>query len=118
MRSPGRQQRWRRRGGRGCRVASCSEPSFCLDTVGDDELRSALAPLLPAVARTVVTVPTYQEAANIDELVTRILALPLPGLRVVVADDVSGGNTMVENVKCSDGTVFSSEPMPVPPVPI
>jgi dolichol-phosphate mannosyltransferase len=41
----------------------------------------------------VVMVPTYNEAGNIEALVREILALPLPGIRVLVVDDNSPDGT-------------------------
>ncbi|GAB3958216.1 hypothetical protein GCM10027614_75300 [Micromonospora vulcania] len=40
-------------------------------------------------AHLTVVVPTYNEAGNLPALVERLLALPLPGLRILVADDNS-----------------------------
>ncbi|GGR91501.1 hypothetical protein GCM10010169_39850 [Micromonospora fulviviridis] len=44
-------------------------------------------------ARLTVVVPTYNEAGNLPTLVERLLALPLPGLKVLVADDNSPDGT-------------------------
>jgi dolichol-phosphate mannosyltransferase len=44
-------------------------------------------------ARITVVVPTYNEAGNLPLLVERLLALPLPGLSVLVADDNSPDGT-------------------------
>lgn len=44
-------------------------------------------------ARVVVVVPTYNEATNLPLLVDALLALPLPNLRVLVADDNSPDGT-------------------------
>ena len=44
-------------------------------------------------ARLTVVVPTYNEAGNLPVLVERLLALPLPGLKVLVADDNSPDGT-------------------------
>jgi dolichol-phosphate mannosyltransferase len=44
-------------------------------------------------ARVTVVVPTYNEAGNLPVLVARLLALPLPGLTVLVADDNSPDGT-------------------------
>ncbi|MFU8851465.1 polyprenol monophosphomannose synthase [Micromonospora sp. SL1-18] len=44
-------------------------------------------------ARLTVVVPTYNEAGNLPALVERLLALPLPGLKVLVADDNSPDGT-------------------------
>ncbi|MBQ0992665.1 polyprenol monophosphomannose synthase [Micromonospora sp. PSH03] len=44
-------------------------------------------------ARLTVVVPTYNEAGNLPTLVERLLALPLPGLRILVADDNSPDGT-------------------------
>ena len=41
----------------------------------------------------IAMVPTYNEAGNIDALVREILALPLPGIRVLVVDDNSPDGT-------------------------
>ena len=46
-----------------------------------------------ADARLTVVVPTYNEAGNLPVLVERLLALPLPGLKVLVADDNSPDGT-------------------------
>ncbi len=40
-----------------------------------------------------VVVPTYNEAGNLPRLVERLLALPLPGLSILVADDNSPDGT-------------------------
>ncbi|MEV0619449.1 polyprenol monophosphomannose synthase [Nonomuraea sp. NPDC050404] len=44
-------------------------------------------------ARVAVVVPTYNEAGNIGELAARILALDLPNLRLIIADDDSPDGT-------------------------
>jgi dolichol-phosphate mannosyltransferase len=44
-------------------------------------------------AHIVVVVPTYNEAANLPQLVEELFALPLPNLRVLVADDNSPDGT-------------------------
>jgi glycosyltransferase involved in cell wall biosynthesis len=44
-------------------------------------------------ARLTVVVPTYNEAGNLPVLVERLLALPLPGLNVLIADDNSPDGT-------------------------
>jgi dolichol-phosphate mannosyltransferase len=44
-------------------------------------------------ARLTVVIPTYNEAGNLPVLVERLLALPLPGLSVLVADDNSPDGT-------------------------
>jgi dolichol-phosphate mannosyltransferase len=44
-------------------------------------------------ANVVVVVPTYNEAANLPLLVGELLALPMPNLRVLVADDNSPDGT-------------------------
>ena len=44
-------------------------------------------------ARVTVVVPTYNEAGNLPVLVERLLALPLDGLTVLVADDNSPDGT-------------------------
>jgi dolichol-phosphate mannosyltransferase len=53
------------------------------------------APLPPPWrdAQVVVVVPTYNEATNLPLLVEELLALPLPNLRVLVADDNSPDGT-------------------------
>src|ERR1043165_7192586 len=40
-----------------------------------------------------VVLPTYNEAANLRVIVAELLALPLPGLRILVADDNSPDGT-------------------------
>ncbi|MEJ3743934.1 polyprenol monophosphomannose synthase [Actinomycetes bacterium KLBMP 9797] len=40
-----------------------------------------------------VVVPTYNEVGNVPRLVERLLSLPLPGLRVLIADDNSPDGT-------------------------
>ncbi|MDG6103275.1 polyprenol monophosphomannose synthase [Dactylosporangium aurantiacum] len=40
-----------------------------------------------------VVVPTYNEAGNLPRLVERLLALPLPGLSILIADDNSPDGT-------------------------
>ncbi|MBN1170726.1 MAG: polyprenol monophosphomannose synthase [Micromonosporaceae bacterium] len=44
-------------------------------------------------AAVVVVVPTYNEAANVEEALTRLDNLPLPNLRVIVVDDGSPDGT-------------------------
>jgi len=44
-------------------------------------------------ARVTVVVPTYNEVGNLPVLVERLLALPLPGLQVLIADDNSPDGT-------------------------
>jgi dolichol-phosphate mannosyltransferase len=44
-------------------------------------------------ANIVAVVPTYNEAANLPLLMARLLALPLPNLRVLIADDNSPDGT-------------------------
>lgn len=46
-----------------------------------------------AQARVAVVVPTYNEAVNLPILAERVLGLPLPNLRLVVADDNSPDGT-------------------------
>jgi dolichol-phosphate mannosyltransferase len=46
-----------------------------------------------ADARVVAVVPTYNEAANIDRLLTRLNLLPIDNLRIVVVDDGSPDGT-------------------------
>src|SRR5256885_4135804 len=40
-----------------------------------------------------VVLPTYNEAANLPVIAAELLALPLPGLRILVADDNSPDGT-------------------------
>ena len=44
-------------------------------------------------AAVTVVLPTYNEAANLPVVVTALLGLPLPGLRILVADDNSPDGT-------------------------
>jgi dolichol-phosphate mannosyltransferase len=44
-------------------------------------------------ARVTLVVPTYNEAGNLPVLVERLLALPMPGLSIMVADDNSPDGT-------------------------
>ena len=44
-------------------------------------------------AAVTVVLPTYNEAANLPVIVAGLLALPLPGLRILVADDNSPDGT-------------------------
>jgi dolichol-phosphate mannosyltransferase len=44
-------------------------------------------------ADVVVVLPTYQEAANLPNMVAALFDLPLPGLRILVADDNSPDGT-------------------------
>jgi len=56
----------------------------------------AVAKTLPgpwAESRIAVVVPTYNEAANLPILAERVLGLPLPNLRLVIADDNSPDGT-------------------------
>ena len=46
-----------------------------------------------AASAVTVVVPTYNEATNIRELITRLVALDLPALRVLVVDDGSPDGT-------------------------
>jgi dolichol-phosphate mannosyltransferase len=66
----------------------------------DDEIDAVTAPqvakTLPgpwADTRIAVVVPTYNEADNLPILAERLLGLPLPNLRIVVADDNSPDGT-------------------------
>lgn len=54
-----------------------------------------------------VVIPTYNEAENIEPLVARLLALPLP-LRVIVVDDNSpdGTGDIVDRLAAADGRVI------------
>src|SRR5580693_392310 len=45
------------------------------------------------LANVVVVLPTYQEAANIPVIVSMLMDLPLPRLRVLVVDDNSPDGT-------------------------
>jgi dolichol-phosphate mannosyltransferase len=45
------------------------------------------------LAAVTVVLPTYNEAANLPVIVAELLALPLPGLRILVADDNSPDGT-------------------------
>jgi dolichol-phosphate mannosyltransferase len=47
----------------------------------------------PADGQITVVVPTYNERANLRELIRALLALPLPDLRVLVVDDSSPDGT-------------------------
>lgn len=67
---------------------------------GDDDIDAVVAPpmakTLPspwAEARVAVVVPTYNEADNLPILAERVLGLPLPNLRLVIADDNSPDGT-------------------------
>jgi len=44
-------------------------------------------------ARVAVVVPTYNEAGNLPQLAERVLGLPLPSIRLIVADDNSPDGT-------------------------
>lgn len=44
-------------------------------------------------SRLTVVVPTYNEVGNVPRLLDRLLALPLPGLRVIIVDDNSPDGT-------------------------
>ncbi|NUS73690.1 MAG: polyprenol monophosphomannose synthase [Corynebacteriales bacterium] len=44
-------------------------------------------------AAVTVVIPTYNEAANLPNAIAALMALPLPGLRVLVADDNSPDGT-------------------------
>ena len=66
----------------------------------DDEIDAVTAPqvakTLPgpwADTKIAVVVPTYNEADNLPILAERLLGLPLPNLRIVVADDNSPDGT-------------------------
>ncbi len=45
------------------------------------------------MSKTVVVLPTYNEAANLAAMIAALQALPLPGLRVLVVDDASPDGT-------------------------
>lgn len=64
--------------------------------VAEDRDQVAVAKALPspwAESRIAVVVPTYNEAANLPILAERVLGLPLPNLRLVIADDNSPDGT-------------------------
>jgi dolichol-phosphate mannosyltransferase len=64
--------------------------------VAQDRDEVAVAKTLPgpwADSRIAVVVPTYNEAANLPILAERVLGLPLPNLRLVIADDDSPDGT-------------------------
>jgi len=64
--------------------------------VAQDHDEVAVAKALPspwAESRIAVVVPTYNEAANLPILAERVLGLPLPTLRLVIADDDSPDGT-------------------------
>jgi dolichol-phosphate mannosyltransferase len=64
--------------------------------VAQDHDEVAVAKALPspwAESRIAVVVPTYNEAANLPILAERVLGLPLPHLRLVIADDDSPDGT-------------------------
>ena len=64
--------------------------------VAQDHDEVAVAKALPspwAESRIAVVVPTYNEAANLPILAERVLGLPLPNLRLVIADDDSPDGT-------------------------
>jgi dolichol-phosphate mannosyltransferase len=64
--------------------------------VAQDRDQVAVAKTLPspwAESRIAVVVPTYNEAANLPILAERVLGLPLPNLRLVIADDNSPDGT-------------------------
>ena len=44
-------------------------------------------------AQVIAVVPTYNEVANVPLIVDRLLALPLPNLRVMIVDDDSPDGT-------------------------
>ncbi len=48
---------------------------------------------MPSNAKTIVVVPTYNEAANLPTLVGELLALGVPGLCVLIVDDNSPDGT-------------------------
>ncbi|HIC90202.1 MAG TPA: polyprenol monophosphomannose synthase [Anaerolineae bacterium] len=47
----------------------------------------------PQTAKTVVVIPTYNEAENLEAIVKALLALPVPRLEVLVVDDASPDGT-------------------------
>ncbi len=47
----------------------------------------------PAGDRIVVVIPTYNERENLPDLADQVLALPLPGLRLLIVDDNSPDGT-------------------------
>jgi dolichol-phosphate mannosyltransferase len=64
--------------------------------VAQDRDQVVVAKTLPspwAESRIAVVVPTYNEVANLPILAERVLGLPLPNLRLVIADDNSPDGT-------------------------
>jgi dolichol-phosphate mannosyltransferase len=57
-------------------------------------------------AAVTVVLPTYNEAANLPVIVAELLALPLPGLRILVADDNSpdGTGQVADGLAAGHGT--------------
>ena len=66
----------------------------------------------PPSPRVVAVIPTYNEAGNIEALVRELLALPLPGVHVLVADDNSPDGTaaIVRAAAAADPRVDASPP--------
>jgi dolichol-phosphate mannosyltransferase len=65
-------------------------------TLREDRVTTGQATELPEPWRSAdmtVVLPTYDEAANLNAVVTALFALPLPGLRILVADDNSPDGT-------------------------
>jgi dolichol-phosphate mannosyltransferase len=58
-------------------------------------------------AKVFVVVPTYNEAENVQKLITDLLALPVTGLEVLIVDDGSpdGTGNMVDTLAASDERV-------------
>jgi dolichol-phosphate mannosyltransferase len=54
---------------------------------------AAASPSRRLVVQPVVVVPTYNERENLPEIVATVLALPVPGLRLLVVDDNSPDGT-------------------------
>ncbi len=69
--------------------------------------RIALVPSLisndiAAISRTVVVIPTYNEAANLPSLVAELRALAVPGLHLLIVDDNSpdGTGRLADELAC------------------
>jgi len=48
---------------------------------------------MPAIPKTVIVIPTYNEAKNLPGIVAELLALALPGLAILIVDDNSPDGT-------------------------
>src|SRR5258706_6175831 len=74
--------------------SSCKKtPSARAGRTGTNPGGERRAPPLFDAMTTTIVLPTFNEAANVRGMAEALLALPLPGLRVLVVDDDSADGT-------------------------